>query len=234
MDSSSSDKKEYNEELLAFADSFSRAIRKPLIHMRGYNGLLGAEGFDSLNDNQKDFIQGISAWLKTANKIIEVYKKGAKVESGLLQTNLEPVNLSLAVHEVIKDPHLQAETESKNFSLQLNLPTDLPTVKARTLEVQELLQGLMNDTMIYALPNAQLSISAAPNTNTVKTKIHSSGTQFLSEECAKRYYDDDMNLFVIQQYIEQFGGEFGEESEEGKGSTVWFTLPIANEPAEKE
>ncbi|MFL7793969.1 MAG: ATP-binding protein, partial [Anaerolineae bacterium] len=35
------------------------------------------------------------------------------------------------------------------------------------------------------------------------------------------------NLYVAKQLVELMGGEMGAESEPDKGSTFWFTLPVA-------
>jgi two-component system phosphate regulon sensor histidine kinase PhoR len=36
------------------------------------------------------------------------------------------------------------------------------------------------------------------------------------------------NLYVAKRLVELMGGEMGAESELEKGSTFWFTLPVAN------
>lgn len=221
MDSSNSDKKDYDQKYLTFVNSLSFEIRKPLTSLKGYSDLLLLKDFDLSIDTKKQFLQKISLDINRINNILETHKKFAKVESGLLQTKMESVDLSLAIYDAVE------EIKSKSVSLQLNLTGKLPMVKARPYEVYEIVRGLVETELTYAAPYTQITISAVTHKNRVRTTINTSTVNFL-EGHHKRHYDDFMNLLAIERYIEQFGGEFGEESEEGNGSTVWFTLPIAD------
>jgi signal transduction histidine kinase len=229
MDSSNSNEKEYDEKYLAFVNSLSFDLRGLLTRLKGYSDLLLSEEFDLNDDTKIEYIQQISFITKSANNILEAHKKLAKVESGLLQTKIEPVDLSSIIYDAVEE--VKSELESKSVSLQLNLSNNLPMVKARPYEVYEIVRGLLETELTYTVPDAQIIISAVTNKNRVQTTMNISNTNFL-EERHKRNYDDFMNLLAIERYIEQFGGEFGEESEEGKGSTIWFTLPIADESVE--
>ncbi len=220
MDSSNSDKKEYDKKCLTLIHALAFDIRNPLTSMKGYSDLLLSEELDLDNETKKQFIQKISLGIKTANNVLEAYKKLAKIESGLLRTEIEPVDLSTVIHDAVG--RQQSNLELKSVNLQLNLPNNFPMVNARSYEVYELFDGLLQDAITYAAPNAQIAIVAFANKKTIKTTITTTDTKFL-EDHYKRYYDDFMNLSAIEHYIEQFGGEFGEETKKAKAAP--FGLP---------
>ncbi len=230
MGAFNSNTQDYDEKYLAFVSNIHHDLMGPLTFIKGYSDLLLTEDYGPLQESQREFVQRINRFVMRANKSLELYQKLATIESGILLVKQEPVDIASIINSIAT--HL-AELESNNQTLKVNVPDNLPAVKARFHEIYQIVSGLIESSITNSLPRAEILVYSISMTNYVRTTINSSNTKPPVEDDEEgRDPFEFMELKIIQQYIEQFGGEFGEERQEGKGSTMWFTLPIADESAE--
>jgi K+-sensing histidine kinase KdpD len=136
------------------------------------------------------------------------------------------VNLVLIINNIVNQlPELE-----NHQTLHVDIPENLPAVKALFREAKDILSGLLEGTIAQSLPGAKISLFVQLETDSVRITVSTSSPKPTSKNESDALSPFDFMKFeILKRYVEQFGGEFGEESEEGKGSTVWFTLPIADE-----
>jgi two-component system, NarL family, sensor histidine kinase BarA len=222
-----SNAQDYDEKYLAFVSNIHHDLMGPMTFIKGYSDLLLTESYGPLQESQREFIQRINRSVQRAKSSLEIFQKLATIESGILLVRQESVDLALLIQNIVS--HL-LERESRTQTLEVNIPDHLPAVKARFHEVTEIFSGLLEGTIAHSLPETQISLLITIETNSVKTALSTSNPPKPSNTDSYELSQFNfMKVEIFQRYIEQFGGEFGEESEEGKGSTVWFTLPIADE-----
>jgi signal transduction histidine kinase len=105
--------------------------------------------------------------------------------------------------------------------------------------IDQVIVNLVNNAVKYAPDSKKIKVFIEGNPNFVKVSVKDSGPGIPGEQLPllfNRYYQAEapkhrnpglgLGLYISSEIIKQHGGEMGVESEPGKGSTFWFTLPV--------
>ncbi len=108
--------------------------------------------------------------------------------------------------------------------------------------INQVMINFVNNAVKYAPNSKQISVLVETIEDTAKVSVTDFGPGIPKEKVPllfDRYYRADYNvgqggglglgLYISSEIIESHGGKIGVESEENKGSTFWFTLPLLEE-----
>ena len=133
------------------------------------------------------------------------------------------------------------EIEKKNLKFEFKKPKELPKVRVDIEKISLAIQNLLENAILYNLPGGKVEISLKLKENKIEFSIRDTGigipkdqqkrvfTKFFRAPNAMRMETEGsgLGLFITKNIIEAHGGEIWFESEEGKGTTFYFTLPMA-------
>jgi PAS domain S-box-containing protein len=133
------------------------------------------------------------------------------------------------------------EIEKKNLKFEFKKPKELPKVRVDIEKISLAIQNLLENAILYNLPGGKIEISLELKENKVEFSIKDTGigiakdqqsrvfTKFFRAPNAMRMETEGsgLGLFITKNIIEAHGGKIWFESEEGKGTTFYFTLPVA-------
>jgi signal transduction histidine kinase len=124
----------------------------------------------------------------------------------------------------------------------VNIPEPLPTVHADMLQMRQLIQNLIANGIKYQKKGntPEITITSKPATNDmVRIEITDNGigispeyhnmifVMFKRLHRQNEYEGTGIGLSVCKKIVQRHNGQIGVESEQGKGSTFWFTVPAA-------
>ena len=224
----------------AFIANMSHEIRTPLNAIVGFSRLITEtenaseqQEFLTIINNNSDLL------LQLINDILDF----AKIESGTLNYNISNVDLKDICHEVYVSQSLKMTSDvALLFHGEL-----LPSVRLQT-DTQRIEQVLLNllSNAIKCTNQGFVSLSYEVEGDFVRVSVTDTGIG-IAKDKQDAVFDrfvklDDfrqgtgLGLSICRMIVEKLGGEIGLRSELGKGSTFWFTLPLANSatPAAKE
>ncbi|MBI2832277.1 MAG: HAMP domain-containing protein [Chloroflexi bacterium] len=227
-----------------FISSVSHELRTPLTLIKGYSTSLLRQDVSWDTQTQKEFLQIIDEKTDELRDLIDKLLQSAKLEAGALRLEKEPVLISRVAWKIVEDSALRA----KNHKLRVEFPPSFPVVEADVRCVEQILRNLMQNAVKYSPNGGEIVISGEQRDNMVVVSVSDQGIGIAPEHRDKifeRFYRVDslstrgipgsgLGLSITKGHVEAHGGQVWVESEVGKGSKFYFTLPIDRSVAGKE
>ena len=233
------------QELNATKDKFFSIIAHDL---RGpFNGFLGltqlmAEELENLTSEEiKDFTLSMRNSAADMFRLLENLLEWARMQQGLITFNREIAQLAPIVDEsiaIILEP-----AKIKGIEINLDIPDDITVFADRNI-LQTVIRNIVSNAVKFTPKGGRIRVSAkAANHSNIEISIKDTGIGMsnkmiddlfrLDVQTNRKGTDGEpstgLGLLLCKDFIEKHGGKIWVESEEGKGSTFRFTLPVQNQ-----
>jgi PAS domain S-box-containing protein len=222
-------------QLEAFSYSISHDMRSPLRAMHGYAKALLDDYGTKLDPAAVDSLQRIQRASLRLDLLIRDVLAFSKVAKGEL--DLKPIPLRPLLDDVIRE-HPELE-RAKNC---ISIVEPLHTVRAHEAYLTQCLTNLLENGVKFVAPgsipqvqvrseavNGHIRVSIADNGIGIHPDHHERIFKIFGRiHPEKRYPGTGIGLAIVKKAVARMNGETGFESEPGKGSRFWFTLPNGN------
>ena len=228
-----SDLQRSNAELKRFAYVASHDLQEPLNHVSNYVQLLEMRYGESLDEDAKDFIGFAVEGVTLMQTLIDDVLAYSKVDSQVSQFELTEVKISL------EQAVTNLQRRIRESKAQITIQETLPTIMADKTQLMQLFQNLIGNAIKFRSAEApEIEIKAERQEDewlfSVKDNAIGIDPQFRDRifvifqrlHTRDEYPGTGMGLAICKKIIECHRGRIWVESELGKGSTFYFTIPV--------
>ncbi len=231
------DKAEESDRLKsAFLANMSHEIRTPMNGILGFAELLKEPGLSG--EEQKEYISIIeksgARMLNIINDIVDI----SKIESGQMEIYFKETDINTQIQYIHSFFTPETETKKINFNYHNTLFSNESIITTDREKLYAILTNLVKNAIKYTkegnidfgykLKGTMLEFYVKDTGIGVpKNRQQAIFERFVQADIAdkKAMQGAGLGLSITKAYVEMLGGEIWLESEEGKGSVFYFTIP---------
>jgi len=222
-----------NKELDDFTYVVSHDLKEPLISVEGFSKILLADYGEIIQDEGKEYLNSMVGATTRMKKLIDDLLMLSRV--GRLTESFKPIALTHLLQKIKREMEFILTGKNINIIIQENLPT----VYGSETHLKILFNNLISNAVKFnnsPVPTVQIGLQNTEN-NTYLFYVKDNGIGIEKEFYEKifmifqrlhrreEYEGTGAGLTIVKKIIELHKGNIWVESEAGKGSTFYFTLP---------
>ena len=227
-----------------FLSNISHELRTPLNSIIGFTDLLLTEDLGAaLSAQQRDFLDTVARNGRQLLQLINELLDLQRIAAGRMELKPESVQLAGLLNEAASS--VQAQLQKHQHALVVTPPPAELRVQADPGRIRQVLLNLLSNAIKFTPDGGRITVVAAPvnggSISEVRIAVSDTGIGIAPEDqpklfkefsqldasASRKYEGTGLGLALSRQLVELHGGTMGVESEMGKGSTFWFTLPEA-------
>ena len=226
-----------NEKLEEFSHVVSHDLKEPLRTIETFSGFLLEDYHDKLDEEGVDYLNTLKRTSARMRQLINDLLSLASIHMDM--ASFERINTQRALEDV------QEDLEVRLQGVNLQVVDDLPPVKGNKVRIHELFSNLIVNAIKYndkALPTVRVGWQKEARNNGMVTFFVEDNGIGIEARYQERIFGifeklnprEDVEgtgagLAICKRIVEEHGGKIWVNSEVGRGSTFFFTIPRARE-----
>jgi PAS domain S-box-containing protein len=188
------------------------------------------------DDAGSEHARAIRALTEQASRLIQDLLDVSRMEAGQFQLEVAPVSARGLLSQAVG--MLAGAAAEKGIAVERAVEPIPPPVSADPHRVTQVLSNLVGNAIRFTPAGGRIVVRAAPGGDEVVFSVSDSGVGIAPEHLPfvfDRFWQArkseragaGLGLAIARGIVEAHGGRIWVESEPGRGSTFWFTLPAA-------
>ena len=221
-----------------FISNLSHELRTPLASLKALTETLQDGAIDDPPAAERflaRIVTEVDALTQMAQELLDL----SRIESGQIQLDLRVFSPEVILQKVADRMRVQAERAE--ITITLDCPNEIPNVHADFVRIEQVLVNLIHNGIKFTSTGGSVTLSCQIDSDKVRFAVADSGIGIPPRDLPRifeRFYKSDrarasrgtgLGLSISKHLVEAHGGKIWVESVEGRGSTFFFSLPIAKD-----
>ncbi len=222
-----------------FVSLAAHQLRTPLSAIKWSLDMILGGDLGKITKEQREFLeksyQSNERMITLINDLLNI----TRIEEGKYLYKLNEESIEDLAEETLKS--FQPLIKEKKIKVNFRKPeVNLPKLKVDKEKIQLVFQNLLDNAIRYSPPKSRVTISLEYDKNNIKVVVRDTGVGIPKNQQDKiftRFFrgknimkidteGTGLGLYITKNIIEAHGGKIWFESEEGRGTTFYFTLPV--------
>jgi signal transduction histidine kinase len=223
--------------------SIAQEFRQPLSSIKGYTDLLLEESVGILGAMQRKFLERVKASTERLGTLMNDLVEVLAIDGGTLDQTMDMVDLEAVVDEAVGE--IIAQISEKNITMRVDLPVQLPTIKANKDALQQILANLLQNACLVTPEYGEIRLFARiekkeDEPNYLMISVTDQGGGISKDDIPRifsRHYkvenpsiqgigDTGVGLSIVNSLVELHKGRIWVDTREGIGSTFSCVIPL--------
>lgn len=229
--------KEVDRMKTEFISITSHQLRTPLSSMKWFMEMLLNNDLGELPEKQRavllDVYNSNERIITLVNDLLDV----SRIEAGKMKNEPTPTNLIEFIKSML--PEVEQQFAKKKQKFEFAHPDTMPRVSADPKLVWQVLQNLLTNASKYTPEGGKVAFTLSLSGDTATMTIADNGygiPEFQKGRIFEKFFRADniakmegtgLGLYISKELAEASGGKLWFESTEGRGTTFYFSLPLA-------
>lgn len=224
----------------AFLSNIAHEIRTPMHGILGFADMLKTASLSA--EQMQEYISIIekssARMLNTITDLIEI----SRIESGQTEINLSLVNIEGQLESIYAIFKPEAEKKGLHIAVINSMEIEGSVIRTDREKLDTILTQILKNSIKYT-KKGSIEIGYLLNSQGIEYYVKDTGIGIEMDKqqaifgrftqadnsLSKMYEGAGLGLSITKAYVEMLGGTIWVESEPGKGSTFYFTLPAEND-----
>jgi len=211
-------------------------FRTPLTSLRMAVHLTAEEVVGPLTEKQAELMSAARQDCERLQAIVDDLLDLSRIQSGRMALKVEPVGAGALIESAAAG--LRSAAEAGRVELAVSTPEPPLEVRGDPERIQLVLGNLLANAIRHTPPGGKVEVRVFSAGGAARFEVRDTGEGIPREHLDhvfEKFYrvpgarsgGVGLGLYIAREIVAAHGGSMGAESEPGKGSTFWFTLPLA-------
>ena len=221
-----------------FISMASHQLRTPLTSIKGYLDMILEGDLGKITPTQRAVLREAFSSSERMVRLINDFLNVSRLQTGKFNIDKQKTDVA----QILRDEVALLKVVADQRSVEMNLKIDkkVPLIAADSEKIRQVILNMIDNAIYYSDPHKKVIISLKNNNDMIEFTVKDSGIGVPKSEQAnlfgkffrgtnarkKRPDGTGVGLFLARKVILSHDGEMIFESEEGKGSTFGFKLPV--------
>ena len=221
-----------------FISLASHQLRTPLSSIKWLVELL-LDDYKGMNEEQIQIVKNVYESNQRMIDLVDGLLNISRIESGRIIIEPKATNLKTLVEKIVGE--LTPKIIEKELKVNIDIANDVPEISVDPKLISNVYLNFLTNSIKYSINKGQVNVKIYIKDSDVISEVKDSGLGIPKKQQARvfeKFFRADnvtrvvtdgsgLGLYLTKLIVEASGGKIGFESEELKGSTFWFSVPIA-------
>lgn len=221
-----------------FISIVSHQLRSPLSNLKWAIELLMSGRLGKIEEKQTEYFRILKENSGRMGELVSDLLIVSRIETARLPLRKDEFSLENLIRELIKE--FESFARASNVEIEFKSEANLPKILADPSRIRLVIENLLDNAIRYVKDSGKVKMLLEKRAQNLYFEIKDNGVgipkedqkyifqKFFRSENVLKYQTQGsgLGLYISKAIIERSAGKIGFKSQEGVGSTFWFTLPI--------
>jgi two-component system phosphate regulon sensor histidine kinase PhoR len=221
-----------------FVSNISHELRTPLASLKALTETLQESALDDPPAARR-FLQRMETEVDSLSLMVSELLELSRIESGRVPLQVQPINPVDMLYKSVERLHLQAQRAG--LTMSVDCCNNLPNILGDQNRLEQVLVNLLHNAIKFTPVGGEIHVLAEQTDGEIQFSVRDTGVGIPAEDLPRifeRFYKADrarssggtgLGLAISRHLVEAHGGKIWAESQEGIGSTFYFSIPLETE-----